>query len=247
VVEITPTLVVAVALAAFLIGVNKAGIGGSLGPFITVVVVVALPAQTAIALLLPLLIIGDGFAIGALWRRWDTRQLMLLLPGGVAGVAIGTYLLAHLDSPIFARVLGVVTLLFVVYWLLVPRLSGSTGHRPRPWHGALAGTVAGLASALAHSGGPPTAIYLLFQRIEPVAFVATSTLLFTVLNLIKVPAYVSADLFDWNLQLRLAWAVALIPVGVVVGRVLVGRVDPEVFRRVILVLLTIGGTYLLVG
>lgn len=246
-VEITPAIVIAVAVAAFLIGVSKAGVGGSLGPFITVVVVVALPAQAAIALLLPLLIVGDWIALAALWRRWDTRHLRLLLPGAVVGVAIGTYLLAHLDSPLFTRLLGGVILLFVAYWVVSPRLHRSEAYRNRAWHGTVAGTVAGFTSALAHAGGPPVAIYLLLQRIDPPRFVATNTLLFGVVNLVKVPAYVSAGLFDWNLQLRLAWAVLLIPIGVAVGRFVVERIDREVFNRVIVALLGVAGIYLLVA
>lgn len=247
-VEITPAVVLAVSLAAFLIGVSKAGIGGSLGPLITVTVVLVLPAQTAIALLLPLLVIGDALAVGALWRRWDNRLLFLLMPGALLGVAGGTYLLAHLDSPVFARVLGGVILLFVAAWVLSPRLSSRPEPvRMRAWHGVVTGTVAGATSAIAHAGGPPVAIYLLLRRVEPVRFVATNTVLFGVVNVVKMPAYVSAGLFDWHLQLRLAWAVVLIPAGVLAGRYLVHRIDPTVFNWVIVALLAIAGTYLLVS
>lgn len=248
-VEVTPTIALAVGVASFLIGLSKAGVGGSLGPLITVVVVLALPAPTAIALLLPLLIVGDVIALAALWRRWDNRLLWLLLPGGLAGVAIGTYLLAHLASPLFTRLLGGLILLFVASWVLSPRLARPTAPRVhlRPWHGVATGTVAGLTSAIAHAGGPPVAIYLLLQRVEPVRFVATNTLLFGVLNVVKVPAYISAGLFDWDLQLRLAWAVALIPLGVLVGRFMVHRIDPQVFNRIIVALLAFAGIYLLAG
>lgn len=53
--------------------------------------------------------------------------------------------------------------------------------------GRLAGTGAGSTSALAHSGGPPVTMYLLLPRLHPVRFVATTVLVFIILNLIKVP------------------------------------------------------------
>jgi uncharacterized membrane protein YfcA len=106
------------------------------------------------------------------------------------------------------------------------------------------GAVAGITSALAHSGGPPVAVYLLLRRADPVPFVATSALVFAIINLIKVPAYVSAGMFDVQLQLQLLWAVPIVPVGVVVGRWLVERIDRRRFHVVSVVLLGCSGIYL---
>ena len=100
---------------------------------------------------------------------------------------------------------------------------------------------------MAHSGGPPVAVYLLLQRVSPVPFVATSTFAFAIVNVVKVPAYLAAGLFDLELQLQLAWALGLVPVGVLVGRLLVGRIDKRLFHRVSVFLLACSGTYLLVA
>src|SRR5690606_38287625 len=236
---------IVVALAAFGIGFSKAGIGGGLGPLITVLMLVVFPPDTALALLLPLLMVGDVFSLSALWRRWDWRHAALLLPGAVAGVAAGTYLVSSLPPRTFRLVLGIVVLAFVAYFLIKPRLSVDREYVNRRWHGWLAGSTAGFTSALAHSGGPPITMYLLLQRMEPVRFVATTALVFASVNLIKVPAYASVGLFDWDLQLRLWWAVLVIPLGALVGRWAVMRVSPGVFHYVMTGLLAVSGLFLI--
>lgn len=246
-IEVTPVVVAGVAAAAFMIGFVKAGIGGSIGPLVTILAVLVLPVQVALGVLLPLLIVGDALALAALWRRWELRTVGRLLPGAVVGVAAGTYLLAQADSPLLARLLGVLMLLFVAYWVVGPTLLRSVTYRSRAWHGHLTGVVTGVVSSLAHSGGPPVAVYLLLRRTDPVPFVATSALVFAVINLIKVPAYISAGMFDLDLQLRLAWAVAFIPVGIVTGRWLVERIDRRRFHQVSVVLLACSGVYLVVA
>jgi uncharacterized membrane protein YfcA len=64
-----------------------------------------------------------------------------------------------------------------------------------------AGSVAGFTSTVAHAGGPPIVVYLLMAGLTPVGFVATSVAFFAIVNLIKVPGYVVAGLFDGELIL----------------------------------------------
>lgn len=172
-----------------------------------------LPPQATIGLLLPMLLVGDAFSLGALWRRWDLREVGRLLPGMLIGVAAGNYMLARAESQLLARLLGALMLLFVAYWLLESSLARIVEYRSRRWHDYAAGGVAGVTSALAHSGGPPVAVYLLLQQVLPIPFVATTTFAFAIVNVVKIPAYFSAGLFDLGLQLQLAWALGLIPWG----------------------------------
>lgn len=240
-----PTVVVAV--AAFGIGFSKAGMGGGLGPLLTVLMLLAFPPTTAVSLLLPLLMVGDLFSVAALWRRWSVRYTLALLPGAVIGVAVGTYLIASVPPRVFRVALGLVVLGFVAYVVVRPRLRIGQECRHRRWHGWVAGTTAGFTSALAHTGGPPVTIYLLLQRLDPVRFVGTTVGIFAVVNLIKVPAYAAVDMFDWPLQLRFWWAALLVPAGVAVGRWLLGRIDADVFGRVITALLLVAGLFLVYG
>jgi hypothetical protein len=108
-----------------------------------------------------------------------------------------------------------------------------------------AGATSGLASTLAHLGGPPVFIYLMTTNLNPRRFVATSAVLFATINLLKVPSYFLAGLFDGELIVSTMWTWLLIPVGVLAGRALISRINRELFERVAIVLLTVGAIILL--
>jgi uncharacterized protein len=97
-----------------------------------VLAVLVLPVGAALGVLLPLLILGDAFALGARWRRWDLRAVGRLLPGAVVGIGAGTYLLAQADSPVLARLLGALVLMFALYWVIEPRLMRHVAGRLSP-------------------------------------------------------------------------------------------------------------------
>ena len=234
-----------IGLAAFLIGLSKGGLGGILGALITPLVALVMPLEEAVGLLLPVLILGDMFALAAHWRRWDTRLIWLLLPGSLIGVTLGTFILTNVPALVLRRGLGVFVLVFVAYRLLQTRILKLLRYQSRPWHGWLAGGTAGFFSTLAHAGGPLIVIYLLMLDITPGVFVATSALFFAVLNLIKVPYYLYAGLFDFSLQVRLIWLAPLLPLGVWIGRRLTERVHKQVFEVIILVFLSITAWLLL--
>src|SRR5690606_41626357 len=69
---------VVVALAAFAIGFSKVGIGGGLGPLITAVMALVFDPQVALAILLPILIVGDAFSMAALWGKWGMAETLAL-------------------------------------------------------------------------------------------------------------------------------------------------------------------------
>jgi uncharacterized membrane protein YfcA len=243
---VTPSVFAVVAVAALLIGLSKGGLGGGLGPLITILVALVVPADVAIGLLLPLLMVGDVTALVAHRGRWDRELLVRLLPGAVVGVAIASVALRGVTTDALRVVLAVVVLATVAYKVLEPRLGGRAVE-VRPWHGALAGLVSGVTSTVAHVGGPPVVVYLVLARTPAVSYVATLAVFFTVVNWIKVPGYLAADLFEWELLWRLAPTAALIPVGTVVGRWAVHRVEQRTFDRTVLGLLVAGAALLLVG
>jgi hypothetical protein len=206
-----------------------------------------MPLNKAVGLMLPVLLLGDVFTLTAYWRRWELRYLWVLFAGGVVGVTLATLVLASFPLDVLRKVLGVLVLIFVGYRLLERRILNIHAYQARPWHGVLAGLLAGFTSTLAHAGGPSITIYLLLQKLPPVIFIATSALFFTVLNWIKVPYYYYAGLFDFRLQLQFIWlAPVLLLLGVWSGRRLVKRMNKKVFEMVIMALLLTSGLLLLI-
>ncbi len=239
-------LIVAVAVAGFLIGFGKAGVAGTLGPFVTVLMALTIPADEAIGLLLPMLIVADGFSLAAHWARWNGSIVVRLVIAAVAGIVVGSLLVSAISEAALRSVIAVLTLLFVAgFALLRWRIEPGRGTVVR-W-GSAAGATAGLTSTLAHLGGPPIIAYLMASRLEPRPLVATSVAFFAAINLLKVPGYALAGVFDAELIVSTLWAWALIPAGVALGRRLVDRIDRNRFEQVTLVLLAGGAVLLLVG
>jgi uncharacterized membrane protein YfcA len=228
-----------VALVALLIGFSKGGLGGTLGGLATPLMALVMPANQAIGLLLPILMIADAFAVASHWKRWDWRLIILLMPGAVLGVTIGTFFITNAPTGELKMVLGIIVLLFALYKLFEARLFSTLAYEAKDWHGILVGTVAGFSSALAHTGGPPVSIYLLMRRVPTHIFNATSALFFAILNLVKVPYYIYAHLFDFQQMRGLIWLLPLLPLGVWGGKWAANKIRREVFEKVIVVILAV--------
>ncbi len=232
------------ALGGLLVGLSKGGLGGVAGAMVVPLLSTSMPVAQATGLVLPLLIVGDWFALRIYWREWDMTYLRRMLPGGVAGIALGLLLLTSLPDQALRHLLGIMTLVVAAYKLASDSLA-ALAYTPRPWHGVLAGGLSGFASALANAGGPPCTAYLLLQKLRPLAFLGTQTLFFAVVNLVKLPGFLTANVIDLPLLGSILWVLPIIPLGVWIGKRILTRLNPKVFERVMLALLVYAGLALL--
>lgn len=244
------TFILVTAFASLLIGLSKGGLGGPVPvAMLTPLMSLVIPASQAVGIVLPLLIFADGFALVIYWRKWDPQRVRLMLPIAIVGVVMGGLLLllladSHQDL-VLRRILGLFTLVVAIYKLASEQMS-SLRYRPQNWHGYLAGWAAGFGSALANVGAPPFTAYMLLQKVDPTAFIGTTTLFFAIINILKLPfALMSRNILDIHLVVNIAWAFLLVPVGVWIGRSFVNRIDPRVFDRLMLALLFILGLFML--
>ncbi|MBZ0302307.1 MAG: sulfite exporter TauE/SafE family protein, partial [Anaerolineae bacterium] len=219
------------------IGLVKGGLTGPIGGAI----ILPLLSQTmtvpqAAGITLPLLIVGDMFAMRFYWGTWDLKRLKLLLPSAIVGIVLGISLLVSLPDDVLRRMLGLITIGILIYKVTSDALR-KVEYLPRNWHGYLAGFGSGFMSALANLGGPPITAYLLLQKLEPTTFVGTQALFFTIVNLLKLPGFLGAGIIDIPTLLRIAWVIPLIPIGVWIGRRAIGWVNRLWFERAMVVLL----------
>ena len=205
----TTALFLVAAVSALTVGLGKGGLGAAFAGVITPILSIFMPVKEALALVLPFFIVGDWLAMRAYWKRWDTAQLKRLMPPGVVGVVIGTYLLVSLSTPTLRLLLGVITLVVAVYKIAEPYLR-TMRYSYRNWHPYVAGTTAGIGSALASAGGPALSGYLLLIRMEPMPFIATTVFFFTVTNLLRIPGLVLDGVFEWEKFKYTVWLMPLV-------------------------------------
>ncbi|MBI2717450.1 MAG: sulfite exporter TauE/SafE family protein [Rhizobiales bacterium] len=173
-------------LAAFAVGLSKGGLQmvGVLGvPLLALVI----PPVAAAAMLLPIFIVSDLFGLWVYRHAYNRRNIAILLPAMTLGIAIGWATASITNDRLVKLLLGVIALAFCVN-ALVRR--GNIAPKPADVpRGLLWGTIAGFTSFVSHAGGPPYQIYVLPQKMEKMEFAGTSTILFAIVNALKIPPY----------------------------------------------------------
>jgi uncharacterized membrane protein YfcA len=235
-------------LGGFIIGLSKAGFGGFAGVVVGPMLALWRPPREAIGLMLPLLIAGDLFSIPYYWRKWDSRNLVLLMVPAVFGIAIGTYVLSGINDRALKQVIGGIALIFSAGQILRERAGGRvSAWKVKPIHGIIAGLTAGVFSTMAHLGGLPVVFYLLPQRLPAVAFVATSVWFFFMVNVLKLPPYVQQGLITARELRTVAWLLPATGIGALFGVWLSKRVSDKVVNHVVLGLTVITALKLIVS
>lgn len=233
---------IVIAILGLMIGLAKGGFGG-LGVLLTPVLALVLPVSLAVGVLLPMLIVGDVFAVYMFWKEWDMDLIRRMLPAGILGALGGTLLLSSISPNGLRVILGIFVLVLVAYKFLSDRIQ-AIHYQSRRWHAPAAGFLAGIASGMFNSGGPPFNSYLLFQRLKARPFIATTAIYFALLNLIKVPGFLYTGVLDLPLLFSLWWVFLFIPVGIWVARMTLTRINPLAFEWIIIALLIFSGLWL---
>lgn len=240
-----PVTLAVVALSVVLLGLAKGGLAG-VGALATPLVALVLPPTIAAALLLPILIVQDVVSVWSFRKTWDGWIIGWMLPGAAIGIAAGYFYAERVDEAKLMAALGAITLAFGLYRLWVERGGRVVAASQSPgWVGSLFGALTGFTSQIAHAGGPPFQMWVTPRRLPHLVFVGTSSILFALINWMKVPAYLALGAFPHEV---LVAAVLLMPLAI--GSTLLTvrwlkRVDGARFYVLIYLLMVLLGAKLL--
>ena len=226
------------AFCAFMIGVAKTGMPGVGILVIPLMVLTAGDTKHSAGWLLPILCTADLFAV-FYWRRHAAaNKLFSMAPWVVVGMAGGAGAL-YLEERYLRPLVGTIVLVMLALYLY-RRFKSDL----RPAHGGLYGLAAGFATTVANAAGPVMNLYLLTKQLPKEEFIATGAWFFFVINLAKIPIYAWHGLFS---RASLLFDVVLVPavlMGALTGRWLLGRIPPNVFEALVIVM-TAASTILL--
>ncbi|MCW1923354.1 sulfite exporter TauE/SafE family protein [Luteolibacter arcticus] len=226
-------------LAAFCIGMSKAGFSGIslIAVFLMAELYGAVPST---GIMLPLLIVADLAVYPAFRKHASWKPVWKLLPATLVGLAIGVWLLrvilTHEWSDQIARrviggcILGMVALQALRAWKpdLAERLANSRVF------GTAAGATGGITTMLANAAGPVIQLYLLSRRIPKMELLGIGARFFLLVNLIKVPLSGSFNLITRATLLDNLKCLPAIFAGIWVGKWLVQRVSQRVFEWMVI-------------
>jgi uncharacterized protein len=241
---ITPLTVTLALLATFMIAFMRGAFGGGFAIIGIPLLALVIDPITAGALLAPLFIVIDIFAI-RYWKpsTWSRPDLVRLIPSLITGIGLGYLALRVLDRHAVAIIVAVVTLAFAALWF---RGGGRIVPRPRSTPKAIAaGLTSGIASMMAHSGGPPLAMYLLPLGLSKELYAGTTSLFFTVGNAVKAGPWLALAQPTAELWTLMALCVPAAPLGVWAGWTLHQRLDQLQLYRACYALLVVTALKLL--
>jgi uncharacterized membrane protein YfcA len=230
---------ISIIASAFVLGLSKSGIKG-ISIIIVALMALVFGARASTGILLPMLLVGDVFAVIYYNRHAQWKYLIRLLPFMMAGVLLGTWVGENLSEEVFRRSMAIVIFISVVvmFWWdqrksrEVPKHIGFAG---------IMGLTAGFTTMVGNLAGSFANIFFLAMRLPKNAFIGTTAWLFLIINLFKVPFHV----FSWG---TITWetlkidAVLVLPIllGLVAGIKILKRVNDKLFRRFILIMTGLG-------
>jgi hypothetical protein len=235
------------ALGALLAGVSKGGFGAGLGFASSAILAIVIDPATALALMLPVLMVIDLATLGPYWRKWHTPSAKVVILGSLPGMAIGAVLFSVVSADVIRVLIGLMAVAFPLFQLA--RARHWISPRPRPFNpraGLAAGVGVGFTSFVSHAGGPPLAVFMLSQDgIGKTQYQATTVIVFWVVNAIKAGIYTTIGLFTLSTLTTSAAMVPFALVGTWIGVKAHGIIPERAFFLVTYVGLTATGAKLL--
>lgn len=242
--EITLTSWILALCASFVLGISKAGLKGIAMVTVTLMAL-AFGARESTGLIVPLLLVGDVFAVFYYTRHTRWGHILRFTPWMLGGVLIAAFLGKDLSGKTF-KVFMVSIILFsvaVMYWWDL-RKSKSV---PRHWAFAGGmGMIAGIATMIGNLAGAFTNLYFLAMRLPKNEFIGTAAWLFLITNLFKLPLHIFVwETISWEsllINLKLLPGIFL---GLFTGIRLVKIIREKFYRKMILALTAIGALLIL--
>jgi uncharacterized membrane protein YfcA len=223
---------IAAVAASLAVGLSKGGLPVVAMMSVPILSLVMPPLQAA-GLLLPIYIVSDWFGVWAYRRAFDIRVLQIMFPATAIGVGIGWATASLISEAMVGGVIGALGTAFAI-----SRLLGWGAMAPartaRVLPGVVWGAAAGFTSFVSHAGAPPYQIYALPLRMPKAVFAGTSTILFTWVNSVKLPAYWSIGILSFDSMQVAIWLFVPATLAVFAGVQLVKWLPEKLFFTLVL-------------
>lgn len=231
--------------AVIVVGLSKGGFGGVGSVFSVPLLSLLMSPVQAAAIMLPILVLMDIVSLWS-WRgQRDPVTLRNMLPGAMAGIALGWATAALITAGAVRIIVGLVAVTFALRWFLGLRFGQPRKREHNVVAGSFWGAVAGFTSFVAHAGGPPYQVYALPLGQTPALYVGTNVVFFAVVNFVKLFPYFMLGQFDTSNLAISAVLMPLAPAATLAGAWLVRRVPQAMFYRIIYTLMLVVSAKLL--
>lgn len=232
--SITTSQWVWICIAAFLVGFSKMGISGVMMLIIPVIANV-FGGKESTGILLPILLIGDIFAVKYYNQHAEWGNIRKLIPWALVGLLFGIIVGNYIDDKQFKMLIAISVLVCVCILIYTEKKGDSFKVPKKIWFYALTGIASGFATMIGNAAGPIMSIYLVAMGFKKNDFIGTYAWFFLIINFLKVPL----QIFFWhNISIKtLLLACSMIPavaLGAFAGAIVVKRINEKSFRYIII-------------
>ncbi len=226
------------ALSAFARGILGFGNALIAMPLMALVVSVQIASPVvALANLTGILIILAGN-----WRSVDFKAAWRLILGCLIGIPIGLYFIKNTNESLVRIILGVILIVFGLYYLISPRLPYLRGEGTS----YACGLASGILGGAYNSNGPPIVIYGALRRWPPESFRATLQGVFLPTNLMVIAGHALAGLTTPTVLKLYAYSLPFMIGATILGIYLGKRIPQGQFNRIVYGFLVMMGVLLIV-
>ena len=228
-----------ICLAAFIIGLSKAGLKGIDMMNVTIMAIV-FGGKASTGIVLPLLCVADIIAVRYYNRHAQWKHFWKLLPWMIIGILIGVLVGKDLNEALFRKIMAIIIMLTVIIMVLLELRKTPLVPENKLFASGL-GLASGFTTMLGNLAGAFSNIYFLAMRMPKNDFIGTAAWVFLVINLFKLPFQIIywKNITLSSLQIDLFLLPAML-IGFWTGLKLVAKIKDEGYRKVILALTLAG-------
>jgi hypothetical protein len=175
------------ATATLFVGSSKGGLP-LVGTLAVPLMALQISPVVAAGLLLPVYIVSDIYGLWLYRKSYDIRNIKIIVPAATIGILFGWATVSITSDDLVTLFVGVIGIIYCADAVMKARRIVAPRRADVP-RGIFWGSITGFTSFVSHAGGPPFQMYVLPQRLEKLVFAGTSTIIFAIINLIKLPPY----------------------------------------------------------
>jgi uncharacterized membrane protein YfcA len=221
-----------VSFSVLLFAISKSGFsGGGLALISVTLLSITYGPLTAIAILMPMLLICDAIAGYLNRKHYEHKVIWSLAPYSLLGVIAGMFLFKFINLSMISIFIGSISLVYVVFNYLVT----NSKIKNIPFYGSKSfwGTLAGFTSFCLHSGGLPMNIYFMSLYNKKIQFVAGLVFSMALINIFKIVPYFYLDILDFERLFSYLLFSPVAIIGVILGHWMNSKLTDKSFFMII--------------
>ena len=234
-----------VSFSILLFAISKSGFsGGGLALISVTLLSITYGPLTAIAILMPMLIVCDVITLFLNRKNFEYNILWSIAPYSLLGVIIGTILFKFINLSMISIFIGSISLLYVLLNYLI---ADNRNLKKIPFYGSKSfwGALAGFTSFVLHSGGLPLNIYFMSIYNKKVQFVAGVVFSIALINLFKLIPYFYLEILNFEKLYSYLIFSPIAIIGVILGHWMNSKLSDNSFFIIINIFVVIGSLRLI--